>query len=115
MRQLLEPRPWWRLQPDTDHKLVVAGYGTWKKADYVTASLADDGNFAPAYVPSPRALTVDLGELRGAMQARWFDPTNAKWHPVEGGPFPRSGKHDFAPPGKNAAGEADWVLLLEVE
>src|SRR5205814_8630850 len=33
LRQLMEPRPWWRLVPDTKHELVTAGYGTWKEAD----------------------------------------------------------------------------------
>ena len=27
IRRLLEPRPWWRLVPDTKHELVTAGFG----------------------------------------------------------------------------------------
>jgi hypothetical protein len=107
--RLLEPRPWWRLIPDTTHKLITSGYGTFGKADYVTAALADDGRLGLAYVPSPRFLTVDLGKLNGAAQAHWFDPTSAEMRSIE------VGKRPFAPPDKNAGGEADWVLVLEVQ
>jgi hypothetical protein len=27
-------------------------------------------------------------------------------------PFPNHGSHEFSPPAKNAAGDSDWVLLL---
>ncbi len=113
--KLLQSIDWWRMVPDAKHEFVTAGYGEWKKADYATSALADDGRFALVYVPSLRALTVDLGQLRGAAQARWFDPTSGKSQPIEGGPFPGRGKHNFMPPGKNAGGEADWVLILEVK
>src|SRR5207248_4457943 len=100
LRQLMEPRPWWRLVPDTKHELVTAGYGTWKEADYVTAATADDGSWALAYVPSPQALTVDLGKLGGPAHARWFDPTNGKSRPIDGGRLTERGKRNFTPPDK---------------
>jgi hypothetical protein len=34
---------------------------------------------------------------------------------IEGPPIPNTGAREFAPPGKNAAGESDWVLVLEVK
>jgi hypothetical protein len=113
IRQLLEPRPWWRLIPDTKHELVAAGYGTWKQADYVAAALADDGSLALAYLPSSRPVTVDLSRLRGPVHAQWFDPTNGKYQEAGDSPLSNVGQRQFAPPGRNAAGDRDWVLVLE--
>jgi len=113
--RLLEPRPWWRLIPDTKHELVTAGYGMWAKADYATAALAEDGSFALAYVPSPRTLTVDLSRLAGPVSARWFDPTGGEYQSAADGVVQNAGNRDFAPPGKNASGDSDWVLLLQTK
>jgi hypothetical protein len=106
IRRLVESGPWWRLIPDTKHELITAGYGTWGKADYVTAALTDDGSFALAYVPSPRALTLDLTRLRGPAQARWYDPTSGQARSIA------KLEHVLTPPGKNACGEDDWVLIF---
>jgi len=110
--RLLESRPWWRLVPDTKHELVTAGYGTWKKADYVTAALAQDGSLGLAYTPDLRTLTVDLGRIRGPVDARWYDPTSGEFRTADGSPFKAGGKREFKSPGQNQAGQADWVLVL---
>ena len=36
--------------------------------------------------------------------ARWYDPSDGSSRPA---------KEPYATPGKNAAGEKDWVLVLE--
>jgi hypothetical protein len=110
--RLLEPRPWWRLIPDVKHELVTAGYGTWKQADYATAALADDGSLAVVYLPTLRTVTVNLARLSGKAAARWFDPTSGKLTTVEGSPLANAGSHDFIPPGRNKAGDSDWVLVI---
>jgi len=111
--RLMETIPWWRLVPDVKHEFVTSGFGTWKQADYVTAALADNGGAGVVYLPSPRRISVDLAKFSGPVSARWFDPTNAAFSAVEDSPFPAQGRRDFSPPDKNAAGEGDWVLLLE--
>ncbi len=58
-------------------------------------------------------LSVDLSKLPGPAAARWFDPAGAGTHAVAGSPFPNEGRREFATPGRNGAGDADWVLLLE--
>jgi hypothetical protein len=58
LRRMLEPRPWWRLAPDDHHELVTEGYGTWRKTDYVTAALADNGSLAVVYMPKESAIKV---------------------------------------------------------
>jgi len=113
LRRLLEPRPWWRLVPDTDHKLVTEGYGQWKQADHVAVALADDGSLALAYLPKGGTIQVAMERLHGAVDVSWFDPTSGQYRPAEGSPFDNKGQRDFTSPGQNSAGENDWVLLLQ--
>jgi hypothetical protein len=110
--RVMQTIPWWRLMPDSQHEFVTAGFGTWKAADYVTAAVADDGSAGVVYLPDPRPCTVKLAKLSSRVTASWFDPTNAQFTPIEGSPFANTGQRDFTPPGRNAAGEPDWVLLL---
>jgi hypothetical protein len=109
----LQTIAWWRLAPDVKHEFVTAGFGAWKQADYVTAARAEDGSCGVVYLPTPRTITVDLARLRSPVTARWFDPTAGVLQPVAGSPFANHDRHEFTPPGKNAAGESDWVLVLE--
>ncbi len=114
LRRLLEPRPWWRLVPDTKHELVTEGYGQWKQADHVAAALADDSSLAVAYLPNGGTIQVAMDCLHGSVDASWFDPASGQYRSVEGSPFENKGKRGFASPGKNSAGDGDWVLLLQV-
>ena len=43
------------------------------------------------------------------------DPTSGELKVLEGSALPDSGAREFTPPGKNAAGESDWVLVLETK
>lgn len=79
----------------------------------VSAAGTADGRCSLAYTTGGKALTVDLGKLKGSLNVRWFDPTSGELKAVPGAPFPASGSREFAPPGKNAAGDGDWVLLIE--
>ena len=115
LRALLEPRRWHLLDPDTDHTLVVSGYGG--DTDLITAARTADGLFALAYVPSTgtdaRTFSVDMGAMAGAVTARWFNPTDGSFADVEGSPFDDGAAHDLATPGDNGTGSNDWTLVLE--
>ncbi len=118
---------WQLLVPDTNsnHALVTAGFGTYDttaidlvNVDYVTAAMASDGSFGVAYIPTggaTRNITVNMAKFTtgNAVQARWFDPTNAVFTTVAGSPFANTGSRSFVPTGNNAAGDGDWVLLLQ--
>ena len=112
--------PWQDLVPDQDHSILTAGFGTYgtlqtrvSQSDYSTAAETPDGRLVVLYMPSARTITVNMGALRGATRARWFDPTNGVYQDVPGSPFANSGSHQFIPPGKNHDGDSDWVLLLD--
>jgi uncharacterized protein DUF4038/collagenase-like protein with putative collagen-binding domain/fibronectin type III domain protein len=112
------------LVPDQNHALLTAGYGTYNGNctsndtcisgnDYATAARSSDGSLAVIYTPVAHTMTVAMGNFRGPVTARWFDPTNATFQTVGGSPFPNVGTHDFTTPGNNSAGDPDWVLLLQ--
>jgi hypothetical protein len=112
--------PWQDLVPDQDHSVLTAGFGTYgnvdtrvSESDYATAAKTPDGSTVIVYVPTVRAFTINMASLGGSAKARWFDPTDGTYKDVDGGPISNTGPHEFTPPGKNHAGDGDWVLLLE--
>jgi hypothetical protein len=110
---LFAPRQWYALVPDQAHAVVTAGFGTFGESDYVTAARTPDRTLAMAYLPSSRTITVDLSTLSGQVKARWYDPTAGTFTSISGSPFANVGSMQFTPPGANAGGDGDWVLVLE--
>lgn len=126
VQALFEARPWYKLVPDQKHKVVVAGYGTFdatatdgncfvQTSDYVAAARTPDGSLGMAFLPSRRTITVDLAQFRGPVVARWYDPSKGAYTPAADGPLANSDKHPFTPPGNNADGDGDWILVLEAK
>lgn len=72
--------------------------------DYATAAMTPDGALAIAYTPTERTLTFDQTKLRSGSTARWFDPTDGSFRPASA---------PFKTPGKNSAGDTDWVLIFQ--
>jgi hypothetical protein len=89
------------------------GFGSVTTNGYAPAAATPDGALAIVYTPSVRTLVVDIARLQGPVRARWYDPTNGSYLEVAGSPFANTGSRDFRPAGNNAAGDGDWVLLLE--
>lgn len=106
-------RPWWKLEPDQGDGLVAEGRGKVDADDYVSAARAADGTLVIAYLPTARPVTVDMARLAGRVKAVWYDPTDGSDRVIDGTPLANHGIRQFTPPGRNAAGESDWVLVLE--
>jgi hypothetical protein len=120
LRALFAARAWQNLVPDQTHAVVVSGYGTYSDVPpaqdntYATTARAADGTLVMTYMPSARAITVDMTKLSAAAVARWYDPVAGTFTPVDGSPFAPSGTKSFTPPAaKHADGYTDWVLVLE--
>jgi hypothetical protein len=111
-------RDWHDLVPDDDHEVVTSGYGSFGSTNYVTAARTPDRGLVMAYVPSTgtgtRSLTVDMSELAGQAQGRWYNPTSGAYTTISGSPFANTGSRSFATPGNNGTGTNDWALVLEV-
>jgi hypothetical protein len=124
LKKCFDEVAWHKLVPDQKHEFVTASYGTFDGAaskraehnfgfDYVTAGVALDGSLVLAYLPEARTVTIDLSKLNGRVEARWFDPTDGSSKTIEGSPFANRGSRELVAPPGNAAGDADWVLVLE--
>lgn len=121
MAALFRPRPWPALVPDDAHRVVTAGYGTFadrgsvNDSDYAAAARTPDGDLVIAYMPTSRSITVDMAQLRAPAAGHWYDPANGRYVDIAGSPFANAGARAFAPPGPNADGDGDWVLVLETD
>jgi hypothetical protein len=118
-RDFFSTRQWYRLVPDQAHALLTAGYGTYatrgnvSESDYATAAATPDGALAICYTPTLRTITVNMTKMGGTTTVRWFDPSAGIYSTVSGSPFANAGTREFTPPGKNRAGDGDWILVLE--
>jgi hypothetical protein len=117
---------WWELVPDlsrsyaytgvavghawhdpTLKEFISAGVGELKGLDFASAARAPDGHLAIVYLPTARAITIELGQLRGpGVTATWFDPITGSSAPA--GDWPTSQPQEFSPPSAQ-----DWVLVIE--
>jgi hypothetical protein len=104
---LFHSRHWGSLVPDTAQTVLMAGIGTFGNTDYALAACTADGTSIIAYLPSPRAITVNGACLTGsAMIAWWYNPSTGAATQI--GTFPTNTPQQFTPP---ASG--DWVLVLD--
>jgi hypothetical protein len=94
--------------------VTIGGNGNLPLADYATTAWVPDGSLAVIYDPAGNALTVNLANFSQPVTAAWYDPSNGVFNVIAGSPFPNSGTQVFTPVGNNQDGDADWVLLLEV-
>ena len=74
------------------------------RESHATAAATPDGSLAIVYIPTARTVSIDTKALAPGVKARWFDPTNGSY---------RDAQAPFTTPGKNSAGEEDWVLVFE--
>jgi hypothetical protein len=108
--QLLKDRPWQDLVPDDSHTFLTGDTGTYTSTgdvlenDYAVAAVTADRTLAIAYTPTERTLIFDQTKLLPGATAQWFDPTDGSYRPASA---------PFTTPGRNAAGDSDWVLIFE--
>ncbi|MDX2149452.1 MAG: DUF4038 domain-containing protein [Bryobacteraceae bacterium] len=110
---LFSSRPWHRLVPDPEHFWITGGTGTYSDTtepergnDYATVAASQDGRLLMAYLPTPRPVTLNLKRLDPRAEARWFDPSSGAY-------LQEDVQAVLRPPGRNAAGDRDWVLVVE--
>jgi Protein of unknown function (DUF4038)/Putative collagen-binding domain of a collagenase len=89
------------------------GIGSITNNTCATAAQTSDGSLVMVYMPTIRAITVDMSKLSGTTAARWYDPTSGEYTEVEGSPFANEGSRQFIPSGANKTGDGDWVLVLD--
>jgi hypothetical protein len=107
---LFRTRPWWTLEPDARHRVVVEGHWESGADDGVQAALTRDRTTLVAYLPpARRSVRVDLEQMLGKrVRVHWFDPRTGTAAFVEA--VARAGTRLFEVPG-----DGDWVLVLDDE
>lgn len=117
-QNLLTNRAWYALVPSSN-VLVSAGYGTYTNngtttiSTYATAAKTADGTLGMVYTPTNNTLTVQMTNFSNSVTSRWFDPSAGTFTAITGSPFANTISTNLTTPGNNAAGQGDWVLLLE--
>lgn len=114
LRNLFATLPWWALEPDTGASLFTGGRGTYGNEDYATLARDASGTSAVIHLPSSRELEFDLSTMQGPVRARWYDPAHGIFSDAAPGRFPQESGQRVAAPGRNGAGDQDWILVLEV-
>jgi hypothetical protein len=102
--------PWSSLVPDVDGTVVIGGRGTFGSTSWAPA--ASDGRVTVVYVPSARTITLALGSVAATARAEWYDPTSGQYRPVANWAPTTGGHVTVTTPGSNAAGDGDWVLVV---
>jgi hypothetical protein len=110
---------WWKLVPSGLNgmkNIIVNPSNIDTTASFISAAAARDGSFLVAYIPPAYQgeVKVDLSVLRHPAFVYWFDPTDGRTIPLEALPVTNKAIKAFVPPGKNHAGESDWVLLVTI-
>jgi len=106
--RLFRSRPWHKLVPDAEGRLIIKGGGDTPGDDAVQAAIASDSTFAMAFLPSARLIELDLKVLGGrAVKVTWFSPKTGTASPA-GIHHPGNQILKLLPPG-----DGDWVLILE--
>ncbi|MFZ2828049.1 MAG: DUF4038 domain-containing protein [Hydrogenophaga sp.] len=125
-RKFLETLPWNEVEPQpvqtgrlerllqhSPRLRRVAHKLGWLQARHapVAVGIAREPSVAIAYTVSDQPFSMDLALFKGPVTATWIDPTNFDEHPVQ---FDvRGHQMHVQPHRKNAAGESDWLLLLQ--
>jgi hypothetical protein len=105
---VMQSIPWWTLRP-------AAGLVTTSSRgdeDGPIAAATTDGAAALVYIPTGTTVDLDTGRLAGGgISADWIDPSDGSVTPITVG-TPADWIR-LTPPGRNAAGDPDWVLRVE--
>lgn len=107
--RLMSSREHWKLVPDVDHTVVIAGYGSGLTS--TTTARTSDGQTIISYIPTGNAttITVDMSKITNqAHQAKcwWFNPASGDSAQI--GVFPATGSRNFSAPDSK-----DWVLVID--
>lgn len=114
LREFFRPLRWWMLRPDADGTFLTGG--SIRHGRRSVAAVAADGSFAVAYLPTRRAITLDLARLSGPkLRLRWYDPAAGRFVGAASEIAPTARSFALRPPRADSAGFNDWVLLIGSE
>jgi hypothetical protein len=107
--RLMRSREHWKMVPDVNHAVIIAGYGS---GDTITVtSRTSDGQTIIAYIPNGNAttLTVVMDQIISSShmaKSWWFNPSSGAATLI--GTFSSFGTKTLTPPDAS-----DWVLVID--
>jgi hypothetical protein len=107
LKSLFDQISWWLISPS-------ARFPEFEIDKSASVGAARDGSFALIYRPASDRVSLKAGSDGRRTTFRWYNPSNGKWYD-RSSPLARSAAPvQLTPPAaRNAAGLADWVLLIE--
>lgn len=117
LNRFIESIEWWKLIPQGLNgmkNIVIDPVNIDTTASYVSAAAARDGSMMVAYIPPSNKghIKVDLSVVSKPAFEYWFDPTEGSYITINLSQTADTINREFKIPGKNKAGEHDWVLLI---
>ena len=111
--------PWYALgnleiKMDLKSKLMGLLFAPLARQTPIAAAAISDGSLALYYLQNLNPVSIEMSFFYGSVSARWFDPTSGIETPAANKSLSNNGKCKFTPPNKNADGDCDWVLVLQV-
>lgn len=100
LARLFNSLKWWTLVPDP---VLVADQPT-DPMSFVPAARSEDGNFALIYLPRGGDIELYTGDLKQALDMRWFNPSTGKYFP--------GGKVHSDSLKMQSPGDGDWILVI---
>lgn len=104
-------RAWNSTVPDYSHTVVTSGQGTDDTAAF--CPVRSSSSLLIGYCPQGATLTINQGSFSGNINIRKIDPTNGAVTNIATN-VSNSGSVARAFTGSNAAGESDWIALVEL-
>jgi len=117
LRREFEALSWHRLMPDYKNSVIVDGYGTFGKSDYVTTAALSNGSLSVSYIPptgtESRDITVDLAWFVDPIKLDWINPATGEKQPAVEQTLSKSVRYVLSTPGDNGDGANDWLLIIQ--
>ncbi|MFA6309221.1 MAG: DUF4038 domain-containing protein [Clostridia bacterium] len=107
----IKSRAWYNLVPDQAHEVITGGYGGYGETDYAVTEISNTGSFSMSYIPTARAITIDMTQFNSSKTIKWYDMTINTYTSV--GVFPNTGSVNLPAKPANSYGQYDWVLVIE--
>lgn len=77
----------------------------------IAVGMAEARSTVLAYSIESKGFSLDVRRLKGPLKGCWVDPTSFETHPLH--LELRGGQLHVTPPARNAAGDSDWLLLVQ--
>ncbi len=106
----IRSRSWFNFKPDQSHTVIIAGAGS-VPLEHESTMLESNGSASITYLPTARAITINMAKFNSAKTLKWFDMTNNTFRDI--GTYESTGTVALPARPANSSGQYDWILVIE--